>query len=80
MKKPEAIWAKEFKEAKSWKEALLSRLHFHGGMTIGELVENVGVCVNTAKRHVEKIVGEDLAFFDNKNGPFISDWHFKPVK
>lgn len=80
MEKPEFIWTKEFKEAKSWKEALLSRLHFHGGMTIGELVQNVGVCVKTAKKHVDKIVEEGLAIYDNKHGPYISDWHFKPVK
>jgi predicted ArsR family transcriptional regulator len=79
MKKSEAIWAEEFKKAKSWKEALLSRLRFEGGMTVGDLAENVGICVTTAKRRVEKLVDEGLAVFDNKNGPYPSDWHFKPV-
>jgi len=80
MKKSEAFWVKEFKEAKSWKEALLSRLRFEGGMTVGDLAECVGVGVNTALRHVQKVVNEGLAYFDNQRSDLASDWHFKPVK
>lgn len=80
MNKSEAIWAKEFEEAKSWKEALLSRLRFEGGMTVGDLAECVGVGVNTALRQVQKVVGEGMAYFDNQRSDLSSDWHFKPVK
>lgn len=80
MNKSEAIWAKEFEEAKSWKETLLSRLRFEGGMTVGDLAECVGVGVNTALRQVQKVVGEGMSYFDNQRSDLSSDWHFKSVK
>ncbi|MFA5934267.1 MAG: hypothetical protein WC827_00040 [Candidatus Paceibacterota bacterium] len=79
MKKSEAIWAKEFEEAKSWKDALLSRLRFQGGMTVGDLANDVEVGVDTALRHVKKVVENGLAYFDNQRSDLASDWHFKPT-
>jgi predicted ArsR family transcriptional regulator len=79
MKKSTAIWSEEFKKAKNWEEALWSRLNLHGGMTIGELAENVGVCINTALRHVRKLKNKNLVYFDDDRGNLASRWHFKPV-
>jgi len=79
MKKNKAIWAIEFEEAKSWKDALLSRLRYEGGMTVGDLAECVGVGVDTALRQVQKVVSNGFAFFDNQRSDLASDWHFKPV-
>lgn len=69
-----ANWSSEIKRC-GWQAALLDRLSFHNGLTIGMVAENAGVCLQTAKKHVARLVANGDARFTHL-GDDASTWHF----
>ena len=55
------MWVKEFTEARDNKAAILSRLRFHGSLTIGMVVEEAGLCRATVRKHFFRLIGEGKA-------------------
>ena len=57
---PHTHWAEEVADKGSY-EALLDRLRFHGGLDLQDAVECTGLCANTVRKHMRRMVVEQKA-------------------
>lgn len=52
------LWQEEFTSAKSIKEALISRLLFHGGLFVKQVVENTGISYQTIRKYFNRLLSD----------------------
>lgn len=52
------IWKEEFTSTKNTKEALISRLLFHGGLVVEQVVENTGISYQTIRKYFNRFLSD----------------------
>ena len=70
-------WSDEIKRS-GWKQALLSRLIFHNGLYVGDVADCGGVSLQTARKHVRRLVESGYARFHRQGGD-LGDCHIVRV-
>lgn len=54
--KDHIMWNKEIRDTGGIPGTIMSRLSFHGGLSLEDLSQGLGVSKRTARKHVERLV------------------------